>query len=81
MTTQHLLGTQCIDVTSAKTARSVTYFTAAHFGKGASEGQVYYAYAQYQDSWERRGVDSWRIVYRNLVYMVRLSPGSSLSRD
>lgn len=70
VTTQHLLGTQCIDVTSSKTARSVTYFTATHFGKGPSEGQVYYAYGQYQDSWERQGIDSWRIVYRNLVYMV-----------
>ncbi|KAJ5690160.1 hypothetical protein N7462_004552 [Penicillium macrosclerotiorum] len=69
VTTQHLYGTQWIDVLSPITARSVTYFRAAHFGKGETEGQVLYAYGQYQDNWERQLTGTWRIVHRNLVYM------------
>lgn len=74
VTTQHLLGTQWIDILSPVTAKSVTYFRAAHFGKGETEGQVLYAYGQYQDNWERQLTGSWRIAHRNLVYMVRLIP-------
>jgi hypothetical protein len=74
VTTQHLLGTQWIDILSPITARSVTYFRAAHFGKGQTEGQVLYAYGQYQDNWERQSSGTWRIAHRNLVYMVRLAP-------
>ncbi|KAJ5127857.1 hypothetical protein N7448_008636 [Penicillium atrosanguineum] len=69
VTTQHLYGTQWIDVLSPTTAQSVTYFRAAHFGKGDTEGQVLYAYGQYQDNWERQILGTWRIVHRNLVYM------------
>lgn len=72
VTTQHLLGTQWIDVVSPVTAKSVTYFRAAHFGKGETEGQVLYAYGQYQDNWERQASGTWRIAHRNLVYMVCL---------
>jgi hypothetical protein len=70
VTTQHLYGTQWIDVLSPTTARSITYFRAAHFGKGDSANQVLYAYGQYQDNWERQALGTWRIVHRNLVYMV-----------
>ena len=72
VTTQHLYGTQWIDVVSPLAARSVTYFRAAHFGKGQSEGQVLYAYGQYQDNWVRQLSGTWRISSRNLVYMVCL---------
>lgn len=72
VTTQHLLGTQWIDILSPITAKSVTYFRAAHFGKGAAEDHVYYAYGQYQDHWGRQVDGTWRIFHRNLVYMVRL---------
>jgi len=53
-------------------AVSVTYFTANHFGVGGFEGQVYYVYGQYQDSWVKGGRGEWRIGRRNLVYMVGL---------
>ncbi|CAI7569724.1 hypothetical protein N7533_002005 [Penicillium manginii] len=69
VTTQHLYGTQWIDVLSPTTARSVTYYQASHFGKGSSANQALYAYGQYQDNWERQTGGSWRIVHRNLVYM------------
>lgn len=72
VTTQHLYGTQWIDVLSPTAARSVTYFRAAHFGRGDAEGEVLYAYGQYQDNWERQILGTWRIVHRNLVYMVSL---------
>lgn len=73
VTTQHLYGTQWIDILSPTTARSVTYFRAAHFGKGETADQVLYAYGQYQDNWERQLLGTWRIVHRNLVYMVSFS--------
>lgn len=39
--TQHSYGTQAIQVDdSGACARAVTYYTAAHFGKGQAEGQV-----------------------------------------
>ncbi|KAJ5960016.1 uncharacterized protein N7479_007166 [Penicillium vulpinum] len=69
VTTQHHLGTQRIDVLSPITAKSVTYFRAAHFGKGDLENEVAYAYGQYQDNWQRQASGTWRIVHRNLVYM------------
>lgn len=72
VTTQHLFGTQWIDVLSPTAAQSITYFRAAHFGKENTEGQVLYAYGQYQDNWERQLSGTWRIVHRNLVYMVCL---------
>ncbi|KAJ5742465.1 uncharacterized protein N7511_011484 [Penicillium nucicola] len=69
VTTQHLYGTQWIDVTSPTAAQSVTYFRAAHFGKGDTEGQVFNAYGQYLDNWERQLSGTWRIVHRSLIYM------------
>ncbi|KAG8169693.1 hypothetical protein KVR01_000438 [Diaporthe batatas] len=40
--TQHNYGTQAIRIDDAGScARVVTYYTAAHFGKGEAEGQVY----------------------------------------
>lgn len=70
VTTQHLYGTQRIDVLSPITAKSVTYFRAAHFGKGDKGNEVDYAYGQYQDNWQRQSTGTWRIIHRNLVYMV-----------
>jgi hypothetical protein len=46
VTTQHLLGTQVIDVLDICTARSLTYFRAAHFGTGIYEGEAVFAYGQ-----------------------------------
>ncbi|KAL4928625.1 nuclear transport factor 2 family protein [Aspergillus undulatus] len=69
VTTQHSLGTQLIDVIGPWHARSVTYYTAAHFGRGELSDQVATAHGQYQDSWERQVDGTWRVVYRNLVYM------------
>lgn len=40
--TQHSYGTQAIQVDDAGScARVITYYTAAHFGKGQAEGQVW----------------------------------------
>ncbi|KAL4918311.1 hypothetical protein BDW62DRAFT_200937 [Aspergillus aurantiobrunneus] len=69
VTTQHSLGTQVIDILSPVSARSVTYYTAAHFGMGALSDQVAVAHGQYQDLWERQGHGGWRVVVRDLVYM------------
>ncbi|KAJ5163202.1 uncharacterized protein N7500_005032 [Penicillium coprophilum] len=69
VTTQHMFGTQRIDVLSPSTAKSVTYYRAAHFGKGDKASEVAYAYGQYQDNWQRQSTGNWRIVHRNLVYM------------
>lgn len=70
VTTQHFYGTQRIDVLSPITATSVTYYRAAHFGKGDKGNEVAYAYGQYQDNWQRQSTGTWRIIHRNLVYMV-----------
>ncbi|KAJ5514504.1 hypothetical protein N7463_004056 [Penicillium fimorum] len=69
VTTQHMYGTQRIDVLSPKTAKSVTYYRAAHFGTGDKANDVAYAYGQYQDNWQLQSTGAWRIVHRNLVYM------------
>lgn len=75
--TQHLLGTQVVDVCSPQSAISITYFTAAHFMNDTSsptapvdDSQVMYAFGQYQDRWRRQEDDTWKIEHRNLVYMV-----------
>lgn len=52
VTTQHALTTQLINITSATTANSTTYYTASHFGKGIYEGQLVYAYGKYLDELE-----------------------------
>lgn len=79
--TQHLLGSQSIRLCDPIRAMSVTYFRAAHFlPRNVTEGaldvadysSILYAYGQYQDSWEKHD-GLWKIVYRNLVYMVRVS--------
>lgn len=70
VTTQHLLGTQVIDVLSPTTAFSVTYFEATHFGKGEFTGEIVTTHGQYQDVWARQKDLSWRISHRNLLYMV-----------
>jgi ketosteroid isomerase-like protein len=71
VTTQHQFGTQLIDIISPFTAQSITYYRAAHFGQGNLSTEVATAYGQYQDVWKRQSDGTWRIVHRNLVYMVR----------
>lgn len=46
--TQHTYGTQIVEITTPDEARSVSYFTATHFGRGKYVGQLVYAYGQYQ---------------------------------
>lgn len=46
--TQHAYGTQIVELLGEGEARSVSYFTATHFGRGKYVGQVVYAYGQYQ---------------------------------
>jgi ketosteroid isomerase-like protein len=75
VTTQHLYGTQRIDVLSPVTAKSVTYYHTTHFGKGDKANEAAYAYGQYQDDWKRQSSGTWRIVHRNLVYMVSALSG------
>ena len=77
ISTQHLYGTQYIEVCDAKSAVSVTYFRAAHFFAPFVSGttavnttEILWAYGQYQDTWARQGDGTWRISNRNLVYMV-----------
>jgi hypothetical protein len=77
VTTQHNFGTQLIDIISSTVAESITYYRAAHFGTGALVGQVAYAYGQYQDTWQKQWDGTWRIVYRNLVYMVSFEARAS----
>lgn len=68
--TQHSYGTQVISIVSPVSAISITYFTATHFGTREHIGQLVTAYGQYQDVWTRQSDSTWRIVHRNLVYMV-----------
>ena len=75
VTTQHALSTNVIDI-HGSTANSTTYFTASHFGRGAYEGAVLYAYGQYLDELVRVSSGSeygeeqaWRIQNRTLMYM------------
>lgn len=79
VTTQHLLGTQVIDILSPTTAFSVTYFQASHFGTGIYYGQIASAYGQYQDLWARQPDLSWRISHRSFAYMVRDNLSGKLS--
>ncbi|EOD52346.1 hypothetical protein GTA08_BOTSDO07500 [Neofusicoccum parvum] len=74
--TQHVLGTQLVDVCSPTTAVSITYFTAAHFRNDTSSptapvdySEVMYAYGQYQDRWRKQADATWKVEHRNLVYM------------
>lgn len=77
--TQHLLGTQLVDVCAPDAAVSITYFKAAHFSNDTcsptapvDDSQVMYAFGQYQDRWRKGEDEIWKIEHRNLVYMVSL---------
>ena len=71
VTTQHQLGTQVIELLQGGCkARSLTYFIASHFGKNKYEGQVVYAYGQYQDILAKDKDGTWKIQVRDLLYMV-----------
>ncbi|KAF6226973.1 hypothetical protein HO133_008414 [Letharia lupina] len=69
--TQHAFSTQVIEILAGEVeARSLTYYTASHFGQGDYYGQVLYAYGQYQDDWIKICCpEVWRIKTRTLVYM------------
>lgn len=77
--TQHNYGTQLINVLSPTTAVSVTYIHASHFMNPGpidanvflDDGNVFYGFAQYQDSWARQGDGLWKITNRITVFMVR----------
>ncbi len=90
VSTQHLYGTQYIDVCNGFSAVSVTYFRAAHFFSPFVNGttavnttEILWAYGQYQDTWARQGDGTWKIANRNLVYMVSAGALDSMiwSRD
>lgn len=72
VTTQHMLGSQFVEIADVNNAFSVSYFQAVHLGKGAYTGEVLYGYGEYQDSWfrENQASQDWFIAYRNVVYMV-----------
>ena len=70
VTTQHHLGTQLIQIRSLTSAFSITYYRALHFGKNALVNEFAEAYGQYQDTWQRQSNGKWKIINRNLVYMV-----------
>jgi hypothetical protein len=77
--TQHLLGTQFIQVCGLQSAVSVTYFQASHFftpytgvQNPVGNDQVLIDRAQYQDTWARQKDGSWKITNRNLVRMVSI---------
>lgn len=79
--TQHHLGASNVRICgNQEQAISATYYRAVHFlSQNSTAGSsdivsgngVLYAYGQYQDTWEKRG-GQWKIIYRNLVYMVSL---------
>ena len=78
--TQHLLGTQLIQVCSPTTAVSITYFQATHFftpyrgvGNPVGNDQVLIDRAQYQDVWAKQRDGTWKITNRNLF---RMGPGT-----
>lgn len=74
VTTQHLLGTQVVELSpGGRKAKALTYFTATHFGKNQYEGQILQAYGQYQDILAKDKDSSWKIQIRNLQYMVGLA--------
>lgn len=76
--TQHHLGTQRVRLCEKDTAISATYYRAAHYLQQNATGGalqvidtsgLLVAYSQYQDSWVKRN-GTWKIAYRNHVYMV-----------
>lgn len=75
--TQHNYGTQIVSIHSPTSAVSVTYVHASHFtntepiGSGlVSDTNVFYGFAQYQDSWARQDDGLWKITNRITIYMV-----------
>jgi hypothetical protein len=75
--THHLYGTQVVNVCEKDTAVAVTYSTATHFVSSNFAGvdqfnqsDLLFAYGRYEDTLVRQRDDTWRIKYRNLVYMV-----------
>lgn len=71
VTTQHQLGTQVIDLLPGGCkARSLTYLISSHFGRGKYEGEVLYAYCQYQDVLAKDQDGNWKIQIRLMQYMV-----------
>jgi hypothetical protein len=74
--TQHLLGTQLIQICSPTTAVSITYFQATHWftpyngvGNPVGNDQVLVDRAQYQDTWAKQKDGTWKITNRNLIRM------------
>jgi hypothetical protein len=77
--TQHQLGTQRIRLCEKDTAISATYYRAVHYLNATGgalqvidDSGVLIAYSQYQDSWVKLN-GTWKIAYRNNVYMVSFS--------
>lgn len=74
--TQHRYGTQYINICSLNSAISVTYYEASHFFSSTlgpaieNDSQTLFATGRYEDTWARQDDGSWKIVNRNLVYMV-----------
>lgn len=84
--TEHVYGTQIVNVCSADAAVSVTYVVANQFfdlGRVVPPEEIVnstdalYAYAQYQDLWARQSDGSWKITNRIMVYMVSIFTVSS----
>lgn len=85
--TQHQLGTQKIRLCEKNTAISATYYRAAHYLNATGgalqvidDSGVLVAYSQYQDSWVKRN-GTWKIVYRNNIYMVSMHVINSANDD
>lgn len=85
--TQHQLGTQRIRLCGKDTAISATYYQAAHYLNATGgalqvidDSGVLIAYSQYQNSWVKRN-GTWKIAYRNNVYMVGFCRGSLIERQ
>ncbi|OCL11339.1 hypothetical protein AOQ84DRAFT_191815 [Glonium stellatum] len=75
VTTQHALTTQTITISEdGMAASAVTYFTGAHFGTGAREGQLLTAYGKYIDELVRSEsqIGQWRIKKRECKFMGRV---------
>lgn len=83
MTHQHALTTQSISIApEGKSAKSTTYFTGIHFGKGKWQGQQVTAWGKYVDELvlvsghgeaEVAGASGkWRVKRRVVEFMGRL---------
>ena len=81
VTSQHAITTQHIIVAAdGKTAKTTSYFTGVHFGKGKWDGKEVTAWGKYVDDLVRSdgvnalpGVDgSWLIKTREVTFFKRL---------